>query len=213
MSRAFSCNRDYLRELRLRNGWTQADLAKKAGYSERLISKAEAGTPIARDTICDIAEALSEGEQNRVYWEDLACDPVQLAKRYIDALHIHQSNFMEGIREFLSEDIVVRIAGDPAEIPFAGEHVGIEAVDRAYKIFFSVLEVPDHDYQKCYQYISQGPNAIIWGKSWIHPIGRPMANPIQVSNLLMFRRGKLVLLDDCFDTAAGAAALRDAPSA
>ncbi|MEW4562812.1 helix-turn-helix transcriptional regulator [Bremerella sp. JC770] len=214
MNRAFSCNRDYLRNLRLQNGWTQADLAKRAGYSERLISKAEAGVPIARDTIVDLADAFSEITPEPVFWEDLACDPVQLAQRYLDALHIHQANLVDHILDFLHEDVVFRIAGDPSQIPFAGEHIGVDAVRTAFGIFFSVLEVPaDHDYNKNFQVMGQGPNAVIWGESWIHPIGRPMPQPIRTSNLLMFKRGKLVLLDDCYDTAAGAARLKDTPFA
>ncbi|MFN3148584.1 helix-turn-helix domain-containing protein [Bremerella sp.] len=67
MKHTYKCNRDFLRELRLNNGWTQAELAKRAGYSERLIGKAESGSPIARDTIVDIADALSESAQQRIY--------------------------------------------------------------------------------------------------------------------------------------------------
>ena len=211
MSRAFACNRDFLRQLRLRNGWTQADLARRAGYSERLISKAEAGAPIARETISDLAEALSS-EEEKLHWEDLACDPIQLAQRYIYAFHIHKKNTIDVLEDMIDPEVVFRIAGNPTEIPFAGEHHGIEAVRQSFHTFFSVLEVPNHDFETCFQYISQGPNAIIWGQSWIHPIGRPLPAPIQISNLLKFRRGKLVFLDDCYDTAAGAACLNP-PSA
>lgn len=209
MNRAYACNRDFLRHLRLQNGWTQADLAKRAGYSERLISKAEAGVPIARDTIVDLADAFSEMNDEPIFWEDLASDPVQLAQRYLDALHLYKENVVDHIYDFLHEEVVFRIAGDPNQIPFAGEHVGIDAVRKAFQIFFTVLEVPqDYDYNEGYQVMGQGPNAVIWGESWIHPIGQPMDQPIRVSNLLMFRRGKLVFLDDCYDTAAGAERLK-----
>ncbi|MBA2114942.1 hypothetical protein HOV93_21140 [Planctomycetes bacterium FF15] len=200
-----------MRHLRLQNGWTQADLAKRAGYSERLISKAEAGVPIAMDTIVDLADAFSEINEVRVYWEDLASDPIKLAHRYLEALHFYQKDVVDHLSDFMHEDVVFRIAGEPSKIPFAGEHVGIDAVRNSFNIFFSVLEVPEnYDYSNDYQIIGQGPNAIIWGESWIHPIGKPLERPIRVSNLLMFRRGKLVFLDDCFDTAAGAACLNDA---
>lgn len=212
MNRAYACNRDFLRHLRLQNGWTQADLAKRAGYSERLISKAEAGVPIARDTIVDLAGAFSETNEEPIYWEDLASDPIQLAQRYLDTIHIHQKDSVDHLLDFLHEEVVFRIAGDPSQIPFAGEHSGIDAVRNMFDIFFTVLEVPpNHDYNECYQVIGQGANAIIWGESWIHPVGRPMDQPIRVSNLLVFRRGKLVLLDDCYDTATGAALLQGTP--
>ncbi|MEW4561650.1 helix-turn-helix domain-containing protein [Bremerella sp. JC770] len=198
-----------MRELRLSNGWTQAELAKRAGYSERLIGKAESGLPIARDTIADIADALSESAQSRVYWEDLACDPVQLAWKYLEALHDYQADAIDYMRPFLAEDVVVIVAGDPEKFPFAGKHVGIEEVDRIYKVFFSIMEAPQTPaYQDCYQVIAQGANAVIWGESWIHPIGHPIKTPVRFNKKLTFRRGKLIQIEDCFDTATGLDCMR-----
>lgn len=209
MKQTYNCNRDFLRALRLNNGWTQAELAKRAGYSERLISKAESGSPIARDTIVDIADALSESAQERIYWEDLASDPVQLAWKYLEALYVYQADAIEHMRPFLSEDVVAIVAGDPAQFPFAGKHVGIAEVDRAYRIFFSIMEAPQTpSYKDCYEVIAQGANAITWGQSWIHPIGRPITTPVQFTKKLTFRRGKLTQIEDCYDTAMGLDCMR-----
>jgi len=165
--------------------------------------------PIARDTIADIADAFSESAQSRVYWEDLACDPVQLAWNYLEALHVCQADAIEHMRPFLDEGIVNIVAGDPEQFPFAGKHVGIREVDRAYRLFFSIMEAPQTPaYQDCYQVIAQGANAVIWGESWIHPIGRPIKSPVQFTKKLTFRRGKLTQLEDCFDTAAGLDCIR-----
>ncbi|PQO48212.1 helix-turn-helix domain-containing protein [Blastopirellula marina] len=212
MPRALPCNRDYLRQLRQRRDWTQADLARRAGYSERLIIKAESGSSIAVETISDLAEALSD-EGEPVFWEDLASNPVQLAQRYIHTLHVHQKEAIDHLADMIDPEAVFRVAGDPRDIPFAGEHHGIDEIRRTFDLFFSVLEVPPHDFASCYQYICQGPDAVVWGDSWIHPIGRPLKEPIRVTNLLRFRRGKLIFLDDCYDTAAGAACLRNRPKA
>jgi len=199
-SATYNCNREFLRELRERKGWTQADLAKAAGYSDRLITKAESGASISIRTVEDLAGALSDS-QKEVFWEDLVCDPVSLAKRYNEALYTKQEKVIDHILDFLDEDVVFRIPGDPDELPFAGVHRGIDEVRRGYEIFFSMLEVPkNHDFRKHYRYIAQGPNAVIWGDSWIHPIGQPLEKPIRVSVLMRFRRGKLILFDDRFDT-------------
>ncbi len=213
MKQTYKCNRDFLRQLRLTNGWTQAELAKRAGYSERLISKAESGSSIARDTIADIADALSESGQQRIYWEDLACDPVQLAWKYLEALYVYQADAIQHMRPFLAEDVVAVVAGDPAQFPFAGKHVGIEAVDRVYRVFFSIMEAPETpSYKECYQVIAQGANAITWGQSWIHPIGQPIKTPVPFTKMLTFRRGKLTRIEDCYDTALGLDCMRGALS-
>lgn len=55
-----SINGTYLRSLRLSRGWTQAEFGRRAGYSERLIRKAESGGNLLLDTIDDLAATLSQ---------------------------------------------------------------------------------------------------------------------------------------------------------
>jgi transcriptional regulator with XRE-family HTH domain len=198
--RSRSCNPQLFKFLREKRGLTQSELARLAGFSERLIVKAEAGKQLSPKTIQVLAEVLGDGQQ-QLYPEDLTCDPVSLARQYTDALHQHQASLVDAIRHFLDDDVVFRIAGDPAVIPFAGEHRGIDAIDRGFKLFFSVLEVPEGlDYKPDYHYLSQGNDVVVWGKSWIHPRGAPLTRPMSISNLLRFRRGKLVLFEDNYDT-------------
>lgn len=206
--RSYACNSELLCYLRERKGWTQRELASVSGYSERLISKAEAGRPISRDTIADLAESLSSAEET-IYPEDLVCDPVMLAKEYFSALHTQQKDIVAAIRHFLDDEIVYRIQGDPAEIPFAGEHRGIAAVERAYEIFFSLLEVPEgYDHDAGFSFLGQGNVVIVWGSSWIHPIGVPMSEPLKLVHRMHFRRGKMHLFEIIFDTKTGAEVLR-----
>jgi transcriptional regulator with XRE-family HTH domain len=208
IKRTYACNPDLLSYLRECRGWTQSQLAQVSGYTPRLISKAESGRTISAATVEVLAEALSTPEQP-VYPEDLVFDPIARAKEYIRALYTHQQNALPHIRHFLDDEVVYKIAGDPAAIPFAGEHRGIEAVQRALDIFFSILEVPEnHDPDPWYRYMGQGNEVIIWGESWIHPIGSPLTEPIGVTIRLEFRKGKMVLFDDRFDTQAGEACLR-----
>ena len=128
-------------------------------------------------SIVDLAMALSSDEET-VYADDLMSDPVALAKKYAEALHVHQANLVDAIRYFLDDDVVLRISGDPRIVPFAGEHRGIEAVDRGFKLFFSILELPpDHDFAKHHRYIAQGTDVVIWGESHLHPKGQPWGRP------------------------------------
>jgi transcriptional regulator with XRE-family HTH domain len=203
IKRSCPCNGVLLCFLRERKGWTQAELARVAGYSERLINKAEAGQPISSDAINDLADALSSAD-SPVYPEDVISDPVKMAQDYIAALYIHQKEIVNAIRHFLDDDIIIRLPGDPQIIPFAGEHRGIAAVERVFEIFYSILEAPaDHDHTSCYTYVGQGNEVIVWGESWIHPIGAPMTEPMRLVHRMQFRRGKLLQVEVVYDSLHG----------
>ncbi len=206
--RSYPCNVDLLVYLRECRGWTQRILAETAGYSERLISKAESGRAISKAAIEILAETLST-EDDQVYFEDLVCDTVALAKEYVSAIYQDQHNAFARIRHFLADDAVFKVSGDPAQIPFAGLHEGAAAIERMLGVFFSLLEAPkDHDFLKCYSFLAQGKQVIVWGETWIHPIGQPLQRPMQISNRMTFHRGKLVMFEDIFDTLEGAELLR-----
>ncbi len=199
-SRSYPCNVDLLVSLRERKGWTQQKLAAISGYSERLINKAESGRSISSAAIEILAETLST-EEDPIYFEDLISDPIALAKEFMAGIYVHQKNVVTAIRHFLDEDIVFRLAGDPATIPFAGEHRGFAAVERAFEIFFSIMEAPpNYDYKAGISYLAQGKDVIVWGESWLHPIGVPMDKPMPISHRLTFHKGKLVLFENVFDT-------------
>lgn len=203
LKRSYACNEDLLLYLRERKGWTQSELALKAGYSERLINKAEAGKSISTTTIDILAEALSTAEET-IYPEDLICDAVALAKEFMAGFYIHKINMFNALHHFLDEEMVLKFAGDPEKIPFAGTYRGLAELQRFADIFYSILEVPaGHNHEPWYQYFAQGNDVIVWGESWIHPIGTPMEKPMKMSNHLKFCKGKLILFEDVFDTQHG----------
>jgi transcriptional regulator with XRE-family HTH domain len=197
---SFACDPLVVRQFRERRGWTQATLAEKSGYSLRLISKIESGETASRQSIEDIAEALTTADE-RVTVEDLISSPVGLARQYIAAIHTHQANMVDVIKHFLDDEVVFKMAGDPAVIPFAGTYHGLEGVRELTRRFFMCLEVPaGYDHAPHYSYTCNGTDVLVWGKSWLHPVGMPMGEPMPVSHLMRFRNGKLVLFDDHFDT-------------
>jgi transcriptional regulator with XRE-family HTH domain len=199
-AKSTGCNGTLIRQLREVRGWTQAELAERTGYSERLIVKAESGRPLARGTIDNLAVALS-ADASPIYFEDLTTDPVVLARKYTEALYRHRENLVDAIRHFLDDEVSFRISGDPTVVPFAGEHTGIDAIDRGFKLFFSIMDVPErHDHEKYYRYIADGNDVVVWGESWIHPKGQPLARPMSIANLMRFRRGKLYRFEDNYDT-------------
>lgn len=206
--RSYCCNAEMLVFLREAQGWSQKTLAEKSGYSERLINKAESGRPISRMAVEILAEALAT-DHRPLHFEDLISDPVALAKEYVAALYDDQERIYERVRHFLDDEIVFRVAGNPAEIPFSGEHRGLAAVRRLFTTFFSLMQAPaNHDHARCYSYLGQGCEVIVWGESWLHPRGVPLTQPMMISQRMTFRRGKMILLEDVFDTLYAARVLR-----
>lgn len=194
------CNTLLLRQLRERRGWSQAQLAKAAGYSLRLISKLESGGTVTRQTIEDVADALSTSN-HAISVEDLTSDPVGIAKRYFEILYGHHPDPFSLAVPFFHEDVEFRLPGDPALIPFAGVFRGHTEVAKLFKIFFTVMEAPiGHDHRPWYSYSVSANDVMVWGKSWFHPIGQPLKEPMTISNLMKFQDGKLILLEDNFDT-------------
>ena len=200
IKKSWPCNGDLMRYLREKRGWTQQDLADKSGYSKRLISKAESGGSISVEAIEVLAETLSTNDHQLVS-EDLTCDPLAFAKRYAEAIYTEQAGTYSAIESMLHPECVFYIAGDPDIIPFAGNHKGLLEIERALQIMFTVLEVPaGHDYRPWYTFAACGNESFLWGKTWIHPKGRPFEEPMDIQHRFKFEEGKLVLLEDRFDT-------------
>lgn len=195
-----ACEPVLLRQLREQRGWTQATLAAKSGYSLRLISKMESGKSISPQSLQDVADALSLPERP-VSVDDLTSDPVGLARQYFAAMYEQRENMFVAIRHFLDDDVVFNIPGEPAQIPFSGVYHGLEGFQEFCRKFFACLEVPvGHDHLPHYTYAANVTDVMVWAKSWIHPKGHPFQLPMPISHLMRFRHGKLVLLEDSFDT-------------
>jgi transcriptional regulator with XRE-family HTH domain len=210
VNRSVPCNGKLISQLRRKLGWTQNDLARKAGFTERLIVKAEGSQKIAVSTLHIISETFCEAGAT-VSAADLSSDPAALAKEFIRAMYQHGPNVVDMNRHFLSPEIVVHFAGDPNVFPFAGTHVGIEAARQAFIAFYSVLQPPeDHSEINSFQFVSTGHGALVWGETWAHPIGKPMPGPIKLAIKMDFRDGLMIVFDDRFDTQEGAKHFADA---
>lgn len=207
---SYPCNGTILSYLRNRAGLTQEALARRSGYSRRLISKAEANGTISSATIQDLATALSSPE-NPVYPEDLIADPRAMSMEFVLGMYRYGRDIVRICRRFLATNVVFRIAGDPSVLPFAGSHVGQPAVEAALSRFFSVFEPPsNHDPAPHYTFVHKGNDVIVWGQTWMHPHGRPLTRPIALSLWLTFERGKIVSCDHRFDTSEAARVVQEA---
>ena len=199
----YCCNPEMLKYYRELLGLTQDELAQKAGYTRRLITKAEAGKSISAETARDLATALSTAEHS-LKMEDLISDPIAMARQVVASFYIAQKEALQHIGHLVTEQTLFWMHGDPSQIPFAGKYVGPEGLHELMQKFYAVLEVPEgHDHTKCYQFYGQGNEVVIWGESWIHPIGHPMQEPIKVTHLMRFEQGKLLYFEDRYDEKMG----------
>ncbi len=198
-----TANGKLIARLRSRLQWTQIDLARRAGYSERLIGKAEAGESVSVTTLDDIRVAFHESGES-VSLDDLRHDPVDRARQFIWGMYIHKGKVIDEFEAFISPEVVIEMNGDPSVFPFAGRHVGIDAARAAFAAFYSVLQPPeDHSEFDSFEFLSTGSGALVWGDTWAHPIGRPMPAPVKLAIRMDFKDGKLIHFDDCFDTQMG----------
>lgn len=109
--RVIKTNGPAIRNLRNLRGWTQKDLANRAGYTERLIRKAESGGTLGIQTAMDIAEALSQ-ELHTVSSDDfvLARDRLAAAQRFLEAFALHGQDMVVHVKHELTHDFSLRIA-------------------------------------------------------------------------------------------------------
>ena len=90
--RSYQCDGTQLKKIRSSRGWSQRLLAQKAGYSERLISKAEANGQVTVDALEILAQTLTT-DAEPVFPEDLIGSPEGLARSFSYAVY-HLQNKM-----------------------------------------------------------------------------------------------------------------------
>lgn len=202
--RSTSCNGKLISQLRKELGWTQSDLAQRAGFTERLIVKAESSQPIASSTLKILADTFQECGLS-VSQQDLASDPAALAREFFRSTYKYGAKVLEHHERFISPDLVVHFSGDPSVFPFAGTHIGLTAAKRAFELFYSLIVPPEDDAEMEHiQIISTGHGALVWGETWAHPIGMTIDKPMKFAIKMDFKDGLMTVFDDRFDTFEGA---------
>lgn len=202
LKESYTCNGDYIKYLRKRMGLSQRQLKNASGYSERLISKAEAGGSIVLATLIDLAQALSSPREV-VHPEQLIFHPIAIAKSITHATYVLQRNMYSRMQHLISEDFVLEIVGDENKFPFAGRYDGSNGFRKAVDQFFSFMEVPANvDHTQCYDYFEcpDNPNVVVvWGQSWIHPIGKPLETALDITQRIEIKNNKVARIENHYD--------------
>lgn len=155
-ARSICLNGAVIREARLAVGWTQMQLAKKSGYSLRLIGKAENGHPIDLETAKTLAETLSI---DGLTWslQDLASGNVpaasvlalrqaiesrqlKVAKAFINHydLGAPRARFA-AIKRHFTPDVVFHCPVEGHQTPFAGSWHGAVGVQEFFSRFYGLF--------------------------------------------------------------------------
>ena len=117
-----------LQTLRLSVGMTQEELAEKAGYSDRLVRKAEASSPLRKSSIANLAEALSSPEQ-KVRVDDLIFSHETISTDMTAFLLHGPVVSAAGFEDLIDPCFTIHVAGQELNIPFAGVHNGPAACE------------------------------------------------------------------------------------
>lgn len=192
--RSLSCNGELIRFYRAQLGWSQEELAARAGYSDRLIRKAESGQTVHADTIEVLAMALSSASQ-AVTPEELVSDPMRLAKSFCQILSEDEANAAARSEPILAPDLQMTVAGDPDMFPFAGRFEGISGYDTFCRRFFEIMYCPDKSFWKP-KLMIHGNEGISWGLQRMQVPGAEE----WITSMLIFRfefcRGKISRIED-----------------
>jgi transcriptional regulator with XRE-family HTH domain len=138
MSRFQQINTQVLRELRVKRGWSQRELAEKAGYTDRLVRKAEFGGKLDVETIRNIAEALSTLEE-KITLDSLTIDVLSIAKKFMKLFDELGPDMAPAIDHCISSDFVIHVTSAVESLPLQGTWVGQKGFQEFLNLFFGTF--------------------------------------------------------------------------
>lgn len=192
------CNGLAIRSLRQARGWTQTDLAKIAGYSVRLVQKAEASGSLVATTLDVLAQSLGTGD-SPVEIDDITTTPQTIVQEFIELINSHHGNTGQAARHLLADDAVLWCAGDPEVMPFAGDWNGPEAIAKFFQVFFSVLTPAKDGFLRNKRYLANGNEVVCWCEAHASVSGMPSV-PVWVWHHYLLKDGKILRYENHFDT-------------
>ena len=185
-----------LRQLRIARGMTQMELARVAGYSERLIRKAEAGGSLSLTTIEDLADALS-CHHKRITTSDLCSSPEAIARSFVECYDEHEQLMLDYCGHLLADDFVFHCAGEEAS-NMAGEWRGVTGFQAWLDQLFSIVSRPQ---RKCLQasYMAAEERVVAHYSDTF--VAADHSQHVMWVNLhFTIRDGRIERIDDEFDT-------------
>lgn len=204
--RSFACNGRLMRSIRERRGLRQLDLARLAGYSVRLIGKAEAGKPLSTETIEVLAEALSS-EELTVSPTDLMLNPLAIAEEYMESMHTYKSDVVLKIEHVIALDFVLNVVVDNSIVPFQKSYAGADGLKSYYNQFFIHFQMAAglQNNDSPYKIFESKNEVVIWNEVfWKLATDSTHDLAASLTTNLIFDNGSLIRQEDRFAMASGA---------
>ena len=196
MSRFQHVNTQVLRELRLKRGWSQKELAEKAGYSDRLVRKAEFGGKLDVDTIRNIAEALSTLNE-KITLDFLTNDVLSVAKTFMQFFDERGAGMLPAINHYIAPDFVLHVTSAIESLPLHGTWDGKQGLCEFLNLFFGTFSRVPNSLAPRY---AVGTDFIV--ASYTDTLQAPNRpdEMIQVYRHFHFRDGQLSRIDDLYES-------------
>ncbi len=196
MNRFVTINAAELKRLRQFRGWSQRELANKAGYTDRLIRKAESGGSLDQETICNLAEALSiEGDVVSIH--SITVGQLSMAKQFIDAYDIYGQTMLQHVESILADNFVFHVPGNPNDAPFIGDWYGKTGLKDFLTTFFGMVSRNPGTLKAVY---TVGHNTV--STRYVDTLFVPNQPPtvLWVNMHFYFDNGLIVRAEDQYDT-------------
>ena len=196
MSRFQQVNTHVLRELRIKRGWSQKELAEKAGYTDRLVRKAEFGGKLDVDTIRNIAEALSTLDE-KITLDSLTNDVLSVAKTFMQFFDERGAGMLPAINHYIAPDFVLHVTSAIESLPLHGTWDGKQGLCEFLNLFFGTFSRVPNSLAPRY---AVGTDFIV--ASYTDTLQAPNRpdEMIQVYRHFHFRDGQLSRIDDLYES-------------
>jgi transcriptional regulator with XRE-family HTH domain len=192
-------------DLRKQLGLTQIDLANRAGYSERVIRKAESGGPLRFDTIRDLSQCLSS-PSGVVEPKHLFQSNRELAVQFVHAYDHYGRQALAHCKGLFTEDFEFFCPGDTEQVAFAGLWKGVEGMQQFFDRFFSIFARKKGSLNPTY--FEAEDRVVARYEDQVFFESHPMP-PFWVNLHFQFREGLIVRIDDEYDTRSAAESFSD----
>jgi ketosteroid isomerase-like protein/DNA-binding XRE family transcriptional regulator len=183
-------------ELRKHSGFTQVDLAHRAGYSERVVRKAESGGPLRFETIRDLSQCLSTPDQV-VEPRHLLQSNRELAIQFVHAYDHFSRDALSHCEGLFTEDFEFFCPGDPDQAAFAGHWKGVDGMQEFFDRFFSIFSRKEGSLQPTYLEADNRVVARYEDQVFFESHTMPS---FWVNLHFQFRDGLIARIDDEYDT-------------
>lgn len=189
----------------MERGMTQYQLARVAGYTERLVRKAEKGGRLDVVTIRNLAGALSMFGQS-VSADSLCLDNLSIAKLWVKGFDNLGDQMWSLLEPHLSDEFAFYCSGNRLTTPFAGTFNRTAGLRDWLQAYFAVIaRNPCQELE-----FTVGTDTVV--ARWLETgsIRGVSFGPIRISMYFRFQAGLIIRMDKDYDTRACEDAIRHA---